>query len=279
MDATSEQLKTLLAVVDAGSFDRAALDLGVTPSAVSQRIRGLEESVGRTVVTRSRPVSPTPTGQTLLRYARQLRTLLTEAELELDAAQPRLAGPVTLAVQSDALASWVLDAIATIEDLSVIVLPGGDVSAAVRAGEAMAAISSVAVDERGCRTALLGLLRYRAAASVSFADRWSGPSGFQESALTEPPLVSGPEDTRSGRGKRVLRLPAFSDVLAAVEQGYGWAMVPEACIRRAGLVVIASRTVDMPQYLTRWSTRSALLDRMETVVRTAAGRSLVGAEG
>ena len=41
------QLDTLVAVVEAGSFEAAAVRLHVTPSAVSQRIRALEASAGQ----------------------------------------------------------------------------------------------------------------------------------------------------------------------------------------------------------------------------------------
>ncbi len=39
VDIPVEHLRTLAAAVDAGTLDRAAAQLGITPSAVSQRIR------------------------------------------------------------------------------------------------------------------------------------------------------------------------------------------------------------------------------------------------
>ena len=48
-------LSALVSVVREGSFERAARALHVTPSAISQRIRLLEERVGCTLVVRGQP--------------------------------------------------------------------------------------------------------------------------------------------------------------------------------------------------------------------------------
>jgi LysR family transcriptional regulator (chromosome initiation inhibitor) len=66
MDALHlDQLRTLVAVVDLGSFDAAATYLHLTQSAVSQRIRALEDSAGRILVRRDRPVTATDISKTL----------------------------------------------------------------------------------------------------------------------------------------------------------------------------------------------------------------------
>ena len=52
-------LASLLAIVDEGSFEAAADSLGVTPSAVSQRIKALEKDVGRVLVRRTSPATAT----------------------------------------------------------------------------------------------------------------------------------------------------------------------------------------------------------------------------
>ena len=54
-----EHLRALTAIVDEGTFEAAADALGITPSAVSQRIKALEASVGQVVVRRGAPCTPT----------------------------------------------------------------------------------------------------------------------------------------------------------------------------------------------------------------------------
>jgi hypothetical protein len=59
--------ETLAAVVDEGSLDAAAQRLHITPSAVSQRVKALEEQLGRVLLVRSRPVRTTPAGEAVVR--------------------------------------------------------------------------------------------------------------------------------------------------------------------------------------------------------------------
>ncbi|EQD71119.1 Bacterial regulatory protein, LysR domain protein, partial [mine drainage metagenome] len=57
-----------LAVARNRSFTRAAAQLGVSPSALSHSMRGLEERLGIRLLTRTtRSVSPTEAGERLLR--------------------------------------------------------------------------------------------------------------------------------------------------------------------------------------------------------------------
>ena len=77
----SKQLDALAAVAAQGSFEQAAEKLGLTASAVSQRIRALEEETGFPLITRTRPCRPTVQGQKLLRYIRSLEWLTGKATL------------------------------------------------------------------------------------------------------------------------------------------------------------------------------------------------------
>jgi len=49
------QLEALSAVIRLGSFDAAAVQLAVTPSAISQRIKQLEDRIGAVLVLRGQP--------------------------------------------------------------------------------------------------------------------------------------------------------------------------------------------------------------------------------
>src|SRR5687768_8596345 len=115
MDATTEQLRTLAAVLDHGTFDRAAAALHVTSSAISQRIKALEQQTGRVLLIRSKPVRPTTSGSVVVRLARQVALLESEAmdELGLEGAGARPRIP--LVINADSLATWVLPALAGVE--------------------------------------------------------------------------------------------------------------------------------------------------------------------
>ncbi|MFN7883470.1 MAG: LysR family transcriptional regulator, partial [bacterium] len=68
-------LSFLAAVIREGSFERAAQVLCVTSSAVSQRVRTLEERVGCALVVRGQPCRPTATGRMLCQHLDRGRLL------------------------------------------------------------------------------------------------------------------------------------------------------------------------------------------------------------
>src|SRR5574343_614402 len=76
-------LHALATVVREGSFERAARALHVTPSAVSQRIRLLEERVGCALVVRGQPCTATATGRQLCLHADRVRLLELECQQNL----------------------------------------------------------------------------------------------------------------------------------------------------------------------------------------------------
>ena len=70
MAPTVPQLRTLLAVVETGSFTAAAQSLGVSQSSVSRTLRALEEDLGGNLLDRDRSNAPTALAGELLPHAR-----------------------------------------------------------------------------------------------------------------------------------------------------------------------------------------------------------------
>lgn len=92
-----EQLRTLVAVVDAGSLTAAAQRVFLSQSSVSEQMRKLEERAGQSLLTRSKAgVSPTEAGARLLVHARRILALSDEAFRDLHG--ETLAGELRLAV-------------------------------------------------------------------------------------------------------------------------------------------------------------------------------------
>ena len=70
-----ELARTFLEIVKTRSFVRAAEQLNLSQTAVSARIRALEEQLGRPLFTRNKNgASLTPAGEQFLRYAPMVRT-------------------------------------------------------------------------------------------------------------------------------------------------------------------------------------------------------------
>ena len=69
------QLEMAIAVADNASFTRASQQLYVAQSAISRKIKLLEEELGEPIFKRvNKKIYVTPAGQTLLRYARRIST-------------------------------------------------------------------------------------------------------------------------------------------------------------------------------------------------------------
>ncbi len=66
-------LDSFIVVVDSGSIAAAARRLGLTPAALAQRLRTLDEDIGHPLITRvGRTVQPTEAGLAILKHARML---------------------------------------------------------------------------------------------------------------------------------------------------------------------------------------------------------------
>jgi len=174
-----QSLAALAAVARDGSFERAAWALGITPSAVSQRIKGLEERLGAILIVRGQPCRPTAIGARLCAHVGQVQLL----ESDLVAALPGLAAPgaaarsrMRIAVNSDSLCTWfpaVAAAFAAETDamLDLVLDDEAHTADRLRSGEVLAAITADPVAVPGCRTIALGALEYVAVATPRFVDR------------------------------------------------------------------------------------------------------------
>lgn len=251
-------LEALASVLRTGSFEGAAAALNVTPSAVSQRIRALEERVGTAVVIRAQPCRATAAGARLARHAEDVALL--EHALAADLGQEASRPHVRLAVNADSLATWFLPALAGVAGLFYdIVLDDQDHSAdLLRRGEVQAAVTAYGAPVAGCDAHRLGRLRYIATASPAFAARWF-PGGVTAGALARAPALTFNQKDRlqADWARRVAGQPislpthliassqAFVD---AARLGLGWGMNPEPLVAgeiAAGrLVALSDQTLD-----------------------------------
>ncbi|MCM2502065.1 LysR substrate-binding domain-containing protein [Aureimonas altamirensis] len=95
-----DQLRTFIAVVDTGSFTRAAEDVFKTQSAVSMQIRRLEDRLGKELFERNgRSVKLTDDGARLLSYARRMLALSQETLTAFD--EEHISGHVRIGLPDD----------------------------------------------------------------------------------------------------------------------------------------------------------------------------------
>ena len=289
-----ELAETLAVVVDEGTLDAAARRLHVTPSAVSQRIKSLEEQLGRLVLVRSKPARATEAGMSVIRLARQAALLEHDALAELGAdGDETVLTSVPLAVNADSLATWFLEPLARLGERHPVVFDlhrdDQDFTAGLlESGTVMGAVTSRGAPVAGCRVAMLGAMRYEAVATPAYVDRWLG-ARERAAALAEAPLVDfdrrddlqsvwlgahGVDATRPPRHY----VPASSDFAAAVRRGLGWAMLPrfqsQDALERGELVPLGGPPVDVVLHWQQWNLRSPLLDAIADEI-VAEGRKVL----
>jgi LysR family transcriptional regulator (chromosome initiation inhibitor) len=288
MDLNPGQLDALVAIADRGSFDAAARQLHITPSAVSQRIRALEAAAGQVLISRATPCRPTPHGEWLVRLGRQTRLLYAEASQAITAAT---AVDLPVAVNADSLAVWFLDVLAEVAawDGTAIKLRVEDQAYSqelLRRGDVLAAVTSDPAAVQGCSVDPLGALRYLPAAAPAVADRWRHGQSPDWAAM--PVMVFNDKDDlqhellrRHGieHGPPVVhQVPSSADFYAAIRAGLGWGMFPEpqarADLAAGALVRLSEDEIDVPLYWQRWRLDSPKLAALTTAVRTAAARHL-----
>jgi LysR family transcriptional regulator (chromosome initiation inhibitor) len=293
-----DQLSALLAVVREGSFERAAAQLHVTPSAISQRIKQLEERVGSVVIARGSPCVATTIGETVYRHALQVELL--EKDLLRSMAPNRLefaehSTPMTLAVNADSLATWLMPALARFAEetgLRVeIVVDDQDYTAEwLRSGRVLGAVTAEARPVLGCRVEPLGVMRYRATASPSFVRKWFSKGVNAKVLRRAPAIVFNRRDELQERfirrvlggrpGKlRAHSVPSPSAFVEASVLGLGWGLNPEHLaevhLKSKRLVeLVPGKWLDVPLYWQQWALASDSLNSLAAAMSARAKVSL-----
>lgn len=282
------QIETLLAITEEGTFDAAARRLHVTPSAVSQRVRALEQAAGQVLVRRTTPATVTPAGAPLLRLGRQLRLLAAEATTSLG--EPDVV-ELPVAVNADSLATWfrpVLGAVAGRPGtaLRLHVEDQAYSHDLLRQGEVLAAVTDEPRPVQGCVVEPLGSIRYTPAAAPSFVEQHRRGRGLDWGRA--PMVVFNEKDHLqddvlaahgSGRPAVVHRVPSTADFHEAVRCGLGWGMILdpqlEPDLASGALVRLpGARPVRVGLHWQRWRLDSPALAALTDDVRGAAAAGL-----
>jgi len=236
------QLAALSAILRTGTFEAAAEELGITQSAVSQRLKALEDRAGTPLVKRGQPCVGTETGRRLAAHLDQVGMLETALAQDLSALTPRTAR-LRIAVNADSLSTWFLPAIAQVPDLLFdLVVDDQDFSADwLRRGEVVAAVTAHETPVAGCDSVPLGTLTYVASASPAFVARHFSDGVTAKAIAKAPMLVFDPKDRlqqiwmREHLGAAPTppshRLPSSQGFVDACLLGLGWGMNPAPLIK------------------------------------------------
>ena len=284
------QLEALAAVVEEGGFERAGGRLHVSQSAVTQRIRQLEELTGQVLLIRSQPPALTARGRILMEHFSKVRLL--EKELEHSRDGERELPVIPLAVNADILSTWfsavaasymkagqgLLEIRVADQDLTHTLLAGGEV---------MGCISADGSAVRACRSNFLGKMNYRLVGTRSYRERYFSQGIEAESFRRAPKLNFNRDDKLINRWVEAVFpglkgfenfhfIPSFEQFPHLISRGEVCAMVPEeqflTCRDEMDLVDLSlENPVPVSLYWQRWSIESAQLDYLTDLIRVEAG--------
>lgn len=294
MDLIHPQLAAFAAVLEEGSFELAAQRLSVTPSAVSQRIKALEDRLGQVLVVRQTPCRPTPAGERLLRRVRPMQALEAEALADFLPAGSTTTRPIAIAVNEDSLQTWFVSALSRLHRqygylFDIRVDDQDHTLEMLRDGSVLGAVTGEAKPLQGCNVHPLGAMRYYAIASPEFAAQHFGAE-IDAAALASAPLIvfNRKDDlqwrfirriTRARLSPPVHYLPTSTGFIEAAALGLGWCVAPEFLVAQALesqkiVIVDPARWLDVPLYWQHAAMRSDTVEKIGLVLRDAAAEAL-----
>lgn len=295
----TDALECLATIVEEGGFERAAVRLSVTQSAVSQRLRALEAQAGTVLLVRSRPLKPTAAGRLLIKHAMQMRLLRADLETDLHDLTPtagatREEDRVSIAINADSIATWVLPALGPLVadglPLEIITDDQDFTHEWLREGQVLGCVTTLKQALRGCKVLPLGVMHYVVVASAAYAKAHC-PQGLTPHNFRQIPFVAfnRKDDLQAEFVSRVCGLrrvslsqrfvPSSEGQVRAVLAGWGASVVPYLQVQgllAVGELVNLAPHMSLPVnlYWHCWNLESAVIDRLTTALFTAARTSL-----
>jgi LysR family transcriptional regulator (chromosome initiation inhibitor) len=283
----TDALECLAAIVEEGGFERAAVRLSITQSAVSQRLRSLEAQAGTVLLVRSRPLRATTAGRLLIKHAVQLRLLRADLDNDLQELTPgssaaREEDRISIAINADSIATWALPALGPLVSeglpLEIITDDQNFTHEWLREGQVLGCVTTLKQALRGCKVLPLGAMEYVAVASAGYAQK-NCPQGLQVGNFRQIPFIAfnRKDDLQAQFVARALGLrrvslvqrfvPSSEGQVRAALAGWGASVVPrlqvQGLLERGDLVnLVPATTLPVSLFWHCWNLDSAVIDRM-----------------
>ncbi len=284
-------IEALAMVAREGGFDKAAKTLHITQSAVSQRLKLLEELTGQVLIARTTPPQATSAGQKLLKHYLRVKRLEDDLMREMDDSGSKAFTSIAVGINADSLAFWLLEAIHTFlrEErvlLDIRVNDQEQTHRLLKDGEVIGCISTQEHPMQGCRMAYLGRMKYRMLAAPEFAAKWF-PNGLTVEDVRRAPAVL--YDRHDELHSKLLRqaleeapasfpnhyVPSIEKFAEFITSGLGYGMIPDQQsmpMVGVGTMVDLAPECHVPAelYWHCWNIKSELLENLtQQLVREA----------
>jgi LysR family transcriptional regulator (chromosome initiation inhibitor) len=272
-------LEAFSKVVQEGGFEKAANILHLTQSAVSQRVKLLEDRAGKILLSRTTPPQPTDTGRRLIKHYLQVKLL--EDSLEEDVSLKKSSAlQLSIGINADSLSSWFLPAIGGLlnEGNLLIDLYVDDQEQTLKLlkdGLVVGCISDMAAPIQGCKVEFIGSMQYRLLATPSFITKWF-PEGLNAlTAEIAPAVMFSRKDMlhykilqsvlgQSIDVQSIHYVPSIEQFTQMISSGYAYGMVPDwqskDLLTKGDLIEINEKALDSVKlYWHCWNIDSAPL--------------------
>jgi LysR family transcriptional regulator (chromosome initiation inhibitor) len=236
-------IEAFAAVITEKGFEKASEKLGLTQSAVSQRIKQLEELMGKILIKRTTPPEVTDEGKKLFRHFMQVDFLESEyiRTEQSENTEEYLKFPV--GVNADSLGTWFLPSIGGFArknhlTLEIITADQSETDLLLKSGDVLGCISSSEKSIQGCRKEYLGMMRYIAVASPVFYNMYFR-NGFNSEAVSAAPSVYfnrsdnllkqflSDKITADLKNIAINYIPSYETFIQAIMMDLGYGIVPE----------------------------------------------------
>jgi LysR family transcriptional regulator, chromosome initiation inhibitor len=292
-----DSITILAAVVREGSFEAAAKAMNVSQSAVSQRIKQLEDKVGVVLVVRGRPCLPTDAALQFCRHLDEVALLQQELAGRMRAlvggadAQP---ATIRLGVNNDSLATWFPSLIKrAARELGVRfdILPDDQehTEVSLKSGDALAVITTLETPVQGCRRISLGSMDYIAVASPELFQREFSKGVSLENLSNSTCVAFNRKDTLPDQWMKLCFggsvpvsthfVPSYEGYLSCCLNGVGWGLMPRISaspfVKKGALVELsAGKDVKVSLHWQASMQSSEILTRLGDLVLEEARKHL-----
>jgi LysR family transcriptional regulator (chromosome initiation inhibitor) len=187
-------LAALTQVIELQSFESAANKLFISQSAISQRIKSLEEYIGQPVLISTQPIELTAAGEQLVSHFKKVKQLENELTPVLSPDKPLKPVKVSLSVNADSIATWFIQAITPVlqnhlVELNLIIEHEERTLDKLRTGEAIGAVTVIEKPLKGYRSFWLGEMEYCLVANSDFNKKYF-KHGVNKESLKMAPAIS-----------------------------------------------------------------------------------------
>jgi LysR family transcriptional regulator (chromosome initiation inhibitor) len=273
-------IEAFAAVITEQGFEKASLKLNITQSAISQRIKLLEEQTGQVLIVRSTPPKATVHGKKLLKHFQMVAHLENELNNDFFYEEKSDFRKISVGVNADSLATWFMDICYSFLDdkkyiIDIRVDDQDETDKMLKNGEVSGCIGSKKIFVQGCKTVCLGKMKYRAAASKTFVKKYF-KKGFTLNSVEKAPLVLFNRKDRLHDNflkmvfeREILNLPSHfipssEKFLEFILKGYAYGIVPEhqaeKFFENGSLLQLTEITFDVPLYWNCWNIKSEIID-------------------